>query len=194
MIHLIPHNAGDVASIIGIDPGSEHIGIARIDFNVVTLDIVRTMAQTFVGSKLSFMNKWIAETHSDRFARIEAHKRNLHLVLNECRPVVVACESPFFNALRPNAFQVLVEVLTALKYTCYEYDPELLFTMIDPPSAKKAVGAKGNAKKEDMRTAVLQLPDLCFAGTTPLHFLDEHSIDSIAIAYSKIQEFRKIGY
>lgn len=194
MLHLTPRNASSVATIIGIDPGSETLGIARIDFDVVTLDIVRTTSKTFVGSKLEGMNWWLAQTHSERFARIEAHKQNLKNILFDCSPIIVACESPFYNSLRPSAYGVLVEVLGALHQACFEYHPDLAFTLIDPPSAKKAVGAKGNAKKEQMREAVLVLHDLKFQGPVSLGLLDEHSIDAIAIAYSKLQEFRNLGY
>ena len=194
MTHLMPNNAGDTATIVGIDPGSETLGICMLDFNVVTMAVVKTTAQTFVGSKLGMMSRWIAESHSERFARIEAHKQNLKQLLWINRPLIVACESPFYNSLRPSAYGVLVEVLNALKYACYEYNPDLPFTLIDPPSAKKAVGAKGNAKKEQMREAVLVLPDLFFQGPVPLNNLDEHSIDSIAIAYSKLQQFRAEGF
>ena len=195
MPHLMPINASDVATIVGIDPGSETLGLCRISFNVNTLQIVSTQAQTYIGTKIQTgMSRWILEYQTERFARIHAHKLNLGRILIQSRPLTVACESPFYSSRRPGAFSALTEVISALRYACFEYDPRLPFTLIDPPSAKIAVGAKGNAKKEQVQEAVLQLPDLNFIGDVSLNKLDEHSIDSIAIAYSKIQEWRQMAF
>lgn len=193
MLHLMPENASDVATIVGIDPGSETLGICLMSFNVTTLEIVSTQAQTYIGSKLG-MSRWILDYQSERFARIHAHKANLGRILLYKRPITVACESPFYSSRRPGAFSALTEVISALRYACFEYDPRLPFTLIDPPSAKIAVGAKGNSKKEQVQEAVLKLPDLNYIGEVPLAQLDEHSIDSIAIAYSKIQEWRELAF
>jgi len=189
----MPHNASDVATIVGIDPGSETLGLCLMSFSVTTLEIISTQAQTFVGTKLG-MSRWILDYQTERFARIHAHKLNLGRILVQYHPLTVTCESPFYSSRRPGAFSALTEVISALRYACFEYDPRLPFALIDPPSAKMAVGAKGNAKKEQVQQAVMELKDLNFVGDTPLHLLDEHSIDSIAIAYSKIQEWRKLAF
>lgn len=190
MVHLMPINASAIATIVGIDPGTENLGMCSLSFDVQTLEVIGMNAQTFVGSKLG-MNPWLVEMHSERFARIEAHKQNLIRVLQVHDPMIVVCESPFYNARRPNAGFALTEVIFALRCACIEYSSNLEFTLLDPPSVKKAVGAKGNAKKEEVLEAILKLPDSCYVGPGKITDLDEHALDSFAVAYSKLVEWRR---
>ena len=177
--------------VIGIDPGSVTLGVACMTVDVNTLQIVNTQAVTFIGTKLP-IDPWMEQMHSPRFARIAAHKENLKNVFNYCHPIVVACESPFYNPSRPHAYGVLVETLDAIRHAVWEYDPCLSLELTDPPTIKMAVGGKGNADKDEMKRLILRLPDLNFTGMTPLHLLDEHSIDAIAVAYTKLLQYRSI--
>lgn len=177
------------ARVLGIDPGSDTLGIACLSVDVQTLEIVNTQAITFVGSKMS-MNPWMEQIHSARFARIAAHKQNFLNVFRITTPVAVVCESPFFNPARPNAFAPLVETLDALRQAVWEYDQQLPLDLVDPPTVKRAVGGKGNADKDMMKQLVMGLPGLNFTGPIPLQFVDEHSIDAIAVGYSRITQYR----
>lgn len=174
------------ANIIGIDPGSETLGLSVITFNVTNMEIMSTQAHTFVGSKLPFMNEWDCATHSARFSRINAHAQNLLNVFNHYQPLQVACESPFFNPRRPNAFEVLVEVLNAIRRTVYTYDPWRHLYMIDPPTVKNSVHAKGGADKDVMKMSVSNLrQELKIINDSQYEMFDEHSIDAIAVAYCR---------
>lgn len=177
------------ARIIGIDPGSEMLGVSCLTIDVRTLDIINTQACTFTGSKLN-MNLWMEQIHSTRFSRIAAHKENLKHIFQICQPVAIVCESPFYNPRRPNAYGVLVETLDAIRHSVWEYDQCIPLDLIDPPTVKRAVGGKGNADKIEMKRLVLSLPDLNFTGTIPLECVDEHAIDAIAVAYSRIIHYR----
>jgi Holliday junction resolvasome RuvABC endonuclease subunit len=133
----------------------------------------------------------MVDNHSARFARLHSHYVNLRMTFEYTRPVIVVCESPFFNAKRPQAYGALVETLSAVRRALWEYDPYMQLYLIDPPRVKRAVGAAGNAGKDDMRTAVLKLAqELRYQGPVPLECIDEHSIDAIAVGYSKLVEFR----
>lgn len=178
----LPHTA----NIIGIDPGSETLGLAVITFDVTNMQIVSTQAKTFTGSKLPGMNDWDINTHSARFSRINAHADNLLGLLHHYQPLQIASESPFFNPGRPMAFEVLVEVLNAIRRTVYAYDPWRHLYMIDPPTVKNAVGAKGNADKNVMKLAVSDLrPELKIINDHQYDMFDEHSIDAISVAYTR---------
>lgn len=187
MFHIPPNNPYPV--ILGIDPGSETLGVSCLVIEPVSLQIVSTQAMTFIGSKLN-MNAWMESVHSARFARIDAHKENLKQLFTLTRPVCVVCESPFYNPRRPQAYGVLVETLDAIRHAVWEYDQHLGLNLIDPPTVKRSVGAKGNADKDVMKQSVCALTDLNYQGQVPLSLLDEHSIDAIAVAYSKLVEFR----
>lgn len=192
-MHLMPSHACDVGSIVGIDPGTETLGLACIKFSVSSLSIVGTYAHTFIGSKLG-MNQWIAAIHSNRYSRLQAHRLNLIFQFEHYQPNVVASESPFFNPRRPNAFAPLVETLDMIRDALVAYDNMLPLHLIDPPSVKKAVGASGGSGKDSVRDGVLKLADeLKYQGEIPLDQLSEHAIDAVAVAYSKIVEYRRRG-
>lgn len=180
----MPADASPYASILGIDPGTECLGVACIEFNVVTLEIHGAEAMTFKGSKLP-TPEWVQDLHGDRVGRIWAHRENLLRVLSQVDPISIACESPFFNRMRPQAYGALTEIVYAVRNAIMDYTHYLDLTLIDPPSVKNAVGAKGNADKHTVHNAVLALPDLNYAGRIPLADLDEHSIDSLAVAYCR---------
>jgi Holliday junction resolvasome RuvABC endonuclease subunit len=192
-MHLMPLDACDVGSIVGIDPGTETLGLACIKFSVSSLRIVGTSAHTFTGSKLG-MNQWIAAIHSNRYSRLQAHRMNLIFQFNHYQPNIIVCESSFFNPRRPNAFSALVEVLDTVRDAVLAYDNTLALHLIDPPSVKKAVGASGASGKESVKEAVLKLTDeLQYQGDICLDQLSEHAIDAIAVAYSKLNEYRRRG-
>jgi Holliday junction resolvasome RuvABC endonuclease subunit len=193
-MHLMPTGAGDLANLIGIDPGTEMLGVACITFSVTTLEIHSTTAETFSGSKLP-LDRWLAEVHTHRIARLEAHKLNLLRIFRQVNPIAVVCETPYFNRRMPSAFEALVQAMNAIRFAVWEYDPYLQLDTIDPSGAKKAAGVvgkiKGKDKKSPVRDAILALTEIKYAGAVPLEMLDEHSIDSIAVAYSKLLEYRK---
>lgn len=173
-------------SIIGIDPGSETMGISEIRVDIQTLKIIQTKAWTVTGSKMTTDDCWLAVLHSHRLVRIRALKQNLISVFNIVKPTIVACESPFYNSKRPNAFGVLVETLGAIRDAVIEYDIWLPLYLIDPSTIKKSVDAPGNADKNKMKENVCKMSEvLKYCGDVSLQDLDEHSIDAIATAYCK---------
>lgn len=181
---LSPH-----ATIVGLDPGTETLGLACITFDVRDLEIERTEALTLKGSKCRF-NQFMADMHSARFARLNTLGLNILEYLHYHHPIAVVCESPFFNAKRPQAYGALTEATNMIRQAVWSYDQSVELVMIDPPSVKKAVGAKGNAGKPEMLSAVCALQGLKYNGYPPLSLLDEHSIDAIAVAFSKLNEYR----
>lgn len=175
------NNTANSVYIVGIDPGSQTLGVAVIEVDIVTCKIMSTQACTFTGDKLYRPDDHYAQVHGDKFYRIDKHRENLTAVFQYVRPVAICCESPFYSQRRPSAFGVLMEVLTAINEAVKDYHGGMNLHVVDPPNVKKAVGAKGNADKVAVKLAVLGLNDLNFLGC--LHQLDEHSIDAIAVAY-----------
>lgn len=189
----MPADSSPYASILAIDPGTETLGIACIEFDCRTGVIHGSEAKTFKGSKLA-KGSWVAEVHGDRFNRINAHRQNLARILNAVQPAFIASESPFFSRAHPQAYGALTEVVYALQLTIFEYDPLLLVDFIDPPSVKNAVGAKGNADKDAVRAQVLSIDELRYAGRIPIDLLDEHSIDALAVCYAKYLRLRAFWF
>lgn len=189
-MHLMPYNAESIVTILGLDPGTNNLGLAWISFDAVTLQIVRTQSLLLTADKMN-PSPWYAEIHCDRHSRLKTLQENILQVLHYVNPVCVVTESPFFNALRPNAYQALIETIEMIRHAVSMFDIYKSLNYIDPPSVKRAVGGAGNAKKEEVQRRVLMIDELNYQGQTPLGSLDEHSIDAIAVAYSKLIEFRR---
>jgi Holliday junction resolvasome RuvABC endonuclease subunit len=186
----MPEGASYYATIIGIDPGTDTLGVSILVFNVYTLEIITTEAFTLRGAKMIDKNGWIPTYKGERFARIKELKERLLSIFRKERPLFVVSESPFFNRLRPNAYGALIEILTSIHQAVYEYDPWVTLHEIDPPRIKKAVGAKGGSGKDAVRDGVLALaPELRYSGKVPLEELDEHAFDAIAAAVAQFRMY-----
>lgn len=181
MLH-VPSTGSSCATMIGIDPGSTCVGISIMKIDVVSETILSTEAYTLHLDKLGG-NEWLGEQCGDRFKRIDKLKACLANIFRIQQPLCVSVESPFFNRFRPQAYGVLMEVLSAIREAVFTHDPWLAPYLIDPSSVKNAVGAGGAAKKEIMQERVLSLPNL--NPIVDLDNLDEHSIDAIAVNYAR---------
>jgi Holliday junction resolvasome RuvABC endonuclease subunit len=187
---VIPEGASPIGCIVGIDPGSETLGMGALRVDVVKLEIIESTAFTFVGSKLA-KDTWFGDTHGARAERIAAHEDNLVEIFEYYRPNLVASESPFYSQFRPQAYGALTETVDAIRSALWRYDCWLSLFMIDPPSVKKAVGATSHAKKDEVKAALMRLPDLNYNGPVALEMLDEHSIDALAVAYCRLKILRE---
>ena len=177
-----------VGRIVGIDPGSTTLGFSILEYDLHSFEIVRSYARTFNAGKMKLSELDIVN-HSERYARIYELMDALYDAFVELQPNFVISESPFMAMRRPQAYGALVEVVFAIRSALRKYDPTMNLDLIDPPRAKNAVGAPGNAKKEQVHDSLKKL-------LSSLHFdesrssksfdeLDEHSVDGLAIAYSR---------
>lgn len=186
----MPSYSEDIVTILGLDPGTNTLGLGWINFDVQTLSIRDTQSLLLVADKMN-PDPFYAEVHCDRHARLQVLYNNILEMLHYLRPVCIVSESPFFNSLRPNAYQALIETVEMIRHCVDAFDRYKSLNFIDPPSVKRSVGAAGNAKKDEVQRRVVALPELNYQGSIPLSLLDEHSIDAIAVAYSKLTEFRR---
>jgi hypothetical protein len=86
----------------------------------------------------------------------------------------------------PQAFAALTECLTAIRRAVLRYDDFKPLLLVDPPTAKLAVGVKGKGSvKDDVKQGVLSLRNLLNPDNIDIQNLDEHSIDAIAVAMSR---------
>lgn len=127
----------------------------------------------------------LVQVHGERIRRVFHISESLLRLLYTYNPSYTSVEMPFFNTMRPGAFQPLLEGVGAVTNALYSYDPSLRAMFVDPPTAKKAVGAAGNAKKDAMLEAVIKMTPMLafdpFLSGCELHMLDEHSVDALAI-------------
>lgn len=190
MLYIPDHQITDVA-IIGIDPGSETLGVCELRFRPQDLSITTIQAFTYHASKLH-SNSQYHDTHGDRLSRIYSLYHALLHLFHTAQPICIACESPFINVRRPQAYGALVEVVSgAIHRAVSEYSTHHPLYMVDPPSVKRAVGAKGNADKLEVQYAMSQIPEITIPLQRGLASLDEHSVDACAVAYHQLQQLRQ---
>ena len=178
----IPVSNLNIAKIMGIDPGTETLGISIISFCVDTFNIVNNESYTYYGSKLP-TDEWIFNIHGARFQRIEAHRNNILKLLHQHTPLIIACESPFINSKFPQAGMALVEVMAMVRYAVYQYDNFKPLYQISPSEVKNAIGATGGGNKEMVKERIMRIKELSDTAIKTLQSLDEHSLDSLGVAY-----------
>jgi Holliday junction resolvasome RuvABC endonuclease subunit len=181
----------DRVCIVGLDPGTNTFGIAKLVFSNRTGEIISTEARTLVGERLPGRDLWLAEQHGEMYSRVSAISDELVSLLNDVQPDYVATESPFFNSLRPYAYGTLMTTMTFIRQAVTRYSSWCQLHLLPPSCVKLAVQAGSSAKKDAVREAVLALPDLKYeSSANTLDTLDEHSIDAIAVAYGL---YKQIG-
>lgn len=183
----MPPGASGLASIVGIDPGSDTLGVGILTFDVQSFAIVSTQAFTLNGTR-NGRGSFTTDVHGDRYGRIESHREELARVFGRVRPIAVASESPFMSRRRPAAYGALTEVVCAVRAALMLHSPWLALEMIDPPTVKRAVGVSGKTggpegKKLMQQALLVMAPTLNYDGDVPMNRLDEHSIDALAVAY-----------
>lgn len=174
--------------ILGIDPGTNTLGVAVIDLDLATKQMTAVLGTTFSGNHLAGNFDYIAEVYGDRAAKLRGHEDNLYYFMHEIQPHCVIAESPYMGRF-PQAFSALVECVNSVYRAVLRYNRTMPLLMIDPPSVKKSVGMMGRlAGKEPVRIAVSKLTHLQFAPGFTLDSLDEHGVDALAVAYYRATE------
>jgi Holliday junction resolvasome RuvABC endonuclease subunit len=182
-------NQNRIATLIGIDPGTDVMGVSVFEFDAVTLKLLRIRATSYKAAQL-LSDDWIGEFQSSRHQRIHAHMENLKRIFWEEDPVAVISESPFINMKMPGAFAALVEVVSNLRNTLYSFCPWKSLYLVEPSRVKQAVGAKGNANKDGVKEAVRKNKEIIEALDVSIDLLTPDAVDSIAVGYHLFCTFR----
>jgi Holliday junction resolvasome RuvABC endonuclease subunit len=95
------------------------------------------------------------------------------------------------NLRRPQAYGALTEVVSMIRSTVIDHDWFVPFSLVDPPTVKMAVGAKGNADKDGVMAAMKLIPEI--TALIDCSTLDEHSVDAIAVGYCALVRLRLNG-
>jgi Holliday junction resolvasome RuvABC endonuclease subunit len=185
---LICPEAPPIYRLLSIDPGSYTLGWAIIDLNVFDRTTSVVAAGTNHSQYALVDYPFYTEVQGERHSRLHAHQFALTNLLNYFQPQCVISEAPYLGKF-PQAFETLVECLFLIRQTVANYNLALPLETVDPPSAKKAVGASGRGgDKNAVRLAILELKNLRWVNVNP-HTLDEHAIDAIAVGCYKVRTF-----
>lgn len=181
-------------SIMGIDPGTDTLGVSLVEIDIKAETVHLVHAETFHGRKGVSLYKDYSNEFGDRRAKFRYNKEKLVSFLNWAQPNIIISESPYMGRFA-NAFEALVQCLEMLRATVHNYDPSLQLQTIDPSSVKKAVGAPGKTKKGGQKDLVKQgvmgLTKLINETKWPLDCYDEHTIDAIAVACYQVNQLYK---
>ena len=175
--------------VVGIDPGTENLGFSVLDLFLRTGAVEVAHSETLLGNKLMSEFRVEEKVHGARTARLMALENRLFDMFEEFQPHAICTESPFLGRF-PQAFAALTECVSFVRRAVCRYDRYMPLEMVDPPTAKKAVGmtVKRGITKDDVTVAVSKLP-LQYAHGIVLGELDEHEVDSIAVAYYQAKIF-----
>ena len=169
--------------IFSIDPGTNEMGFAIIDVDLVTLKPYLIFTDTISGKVFLKSNKTVCETHNDSTAKLCGYHDRLLSEFKKWNPHVVASESPFMGRF-PTPFARLSECLFIVRYALIHYSTKVPFFKVDPPSAKLAVGVSpAGSTKEDIDEAVRIIPEMNYPNPEVFDKVTEHETDAIAVGF-----------
>ena len=174
--------APDVIRLMGIDPGTDTLGVCIMDIDTTTYEPTVVWGHTYHASRTTDRWAGYSEIRGMRDARLKSHQYELSILLRAVEPTLIAAETPFFNRKRPSAFEALVECYAMLRDTVWEYSPTLVLNRIDPVMAKNYIGVdhRGTDKSDVQRAVARHYASRCITGID-IHRFDEHTIDAVAI-------------
>lgn len=160
-------------SIIGIDPGLVATGVARLDLDLKTGDILYIDLHTILLDNFAISD--LDKQNNKRDSRLLGFKYWLRTYMETYNIAHVGYETPFYNMRRPNAFETLVEVSVIIRHAVIEHNPNIPISGISPAGVKKGIGIKGNSGKNDVENRIRELyPNLLFNS--------QHEMDALAVA------------
>lgn len=170
--------------IMGVDPGTKYLGLSLgvCDFN--TPKYVIEEACTVSIERLTYKsNSYLTEFQSRNISMYTSVYNFIYQMVQDLNPDLVICEAPYMDKRFPLSYMLLSLCFQAVQQAVKDNSIFIHFEHIDPATAKKGVGVKGNTSDKDlMQTAILNNP--LIVSTLDLGMLDEHAIDSIAIGYN----------
>ena len=167
--------------MLSLDPGIAFTGISINDtsegFRVVETHIVKNN-RTFTPEE-----KVIEKSQGPRAVKLLAIINKFKSLLEDFNIEMIVIEAPFYNALTPQAYGSLLEVVFGLKYSVL-VPMDLKYRLIEPTLVKKLFTSHGMAKKEMMKQFLIsKIATGEIKMDKPVESLTEHEIDSIAIGY-----------
>lgn len=166
-------------SFIGIDPGLTQCGIAI--FNINQGQLASIDALTLINNKIALRSPFNEEFHSDREIRSNKLQLAFQSILEHSNPILICCESPFYNPSSPSAFGSLTDTVSMLRITTNQFNTSIPFVCYSPQEVKQTFRRAGKLGKQTMKEALQEDVHLCSKLITPVQYLDEHSIDAVAV-------------
>lgn len=181
---IYPSPRDDVIRILGIDPGTDTLGVAILDIDIESYEPTVVYGHTFKASKMIDLTSTVVDRLGARAVRLRTHRTSLMEVFDATEPTLIAAETPFLKFGRVSAFEALVECYAMMREVVWQYSPSCYLHRVDPVSAKNYVGVSHKGTdKNDVRRGVLAHFAGKVAKGVPIETFDEHTIDAIAVAH-----------
>lgn len=173
--------------IISIDPGLTNTGIAIFDIDLVVRQVKSIEAMTIKVEQLRNTTGLDDERFSERLIKLYKLKQTIFELVARLQPQSIACESPFYNRLRPMAYGSLLETLTYIHAAVIEYNPNIFFKTVEPLLVKKSIGAGFMKGKIDVRHCIENNPEIMSVLQSDIDTLDEHALDAIGVGIALLK-------
>lgn len=178
--------------VIGIDPGTTTLGVARLDYDFEGPEVDVVDAFTLVARESHPGYQSVLETYGNKYARLQNLQDCLTTIFHDHRPHAVICEQPYLGRFAA-AYMALTECAFVIHQALFAYDPYLPLWRVEPRPAKIAAGvvmpkpgSKEKLTKDHVRDALAQQPHLRWG--VPLADLDEHAVDATAVGLYFMKE------
>lgn len=178
----------DTVRIMGIDPGSNFLGVGVLYIDLKTDNIVDIKS---VPIDLTKLVKIKPLYRTPLLHRLLLLKHRITKIYNHFLPTHLAMETSFINMKRLGAVIPLTQSITILQTTVSELHPLIHIYNYSPHNIKKSLGFKSQRGKDDkelMYQAVKSNKEL--NKHISIDKLTEHEIDAIAIAYTHWLELK----
>lgn len=176
---------------LGVDNGSEYLGVAVIDHDLRTGVSTVIYAYTYRPAKIAYERyPHLVESRGSFYARVKAVKDIIGELLEDWDPDLVACESPFSH-LHVQSYAVLLTTINAIDDVVYAYRSTLPFLKVPPGKAKKTActGFKYGTDKDHIRDCILKTPTIVAGEGIVLEELEEDSMDAVTVGRHGVLEF-----
>ncbi len=185
---MIPPLSVDHIRIVGIDPGTDTLGIGIVDVHCDTLEPRLVYGRTFTGHHGAARFEHQYPNLPRRDTRVGILLREVERVFIDACPNVIAAESPFMRKFQLSAYESLTEFHKSLRGVVWRYSPVLRLHRFDPVSVKNNVGVSHvKTTKDDVARAVIGLyKDRC-APSVEIRSFDEHTYDAIAVCHAALR-------
>lgn len=176
--------APNAIRIMGIDPGTDTLGIAIVDVDIDTKEIKLMYGHTFHASKYVNLYPEMVQARGSRDVRLMVLRQKLIEAFVLAEPELIAAESPFLQRGKVSAFEALVECYAMMRDAVWAYSSQITLQRIDPVTVKNYVGVshKGTDKSDVHRAVNAIYKDRC-SEHVDLSSFDEHANDAVAVCH-----------
>lgn len=170
--------------VVGIDPGTDTLGVAVVDVNIETKEYKLMYGHTFHASKYVNYYPEMVQARGSRDVRLMVLRRKLVEFFMLAEPELIAAESPFLQRGKVSAFEALVECYAMMREAVWGYSSLITLQRIDPVTVKNYVGVshKGTDKTDVHRAVNAIYKDRC-SEHVDLSTFDEHANDAVAVCH-----------